>query len=76
MMEKKIYLPNFEAVKHFVRESEASHDTVIVTKEGFKYQIDGASLLGMMNVIGAKLIVNYYGHSNQFLRVLEQYAAS
>ena len=72
-MEKRIYLPNFEAVRHFVRESEACDDTVMVAKEGFKYQIDGASRLGMLNVIGSNLIVKYSGNSNHFLRVLDQY---
>ena len=61
--------------KNFVRESEGCDDTVLVSKEGFNYQIDGSSLLGMMQVIGANLIVKYYGHSNHFLNMLERYQA-
>ena len=38
-MEKRIYLPNFEAVRHFVRESEACDDTVMVSKEGLLLQV-------------------------------------
>lgn len=73
MMEKKIILPNIEAVKKFVRESEGLNEQVIVSKEGFNFQIDGASILGMMNVIGERLNVHFGIGSANFLRLLEQF---
>ena len=73
MMEKKIILPNIEAVKKFVRESEGLNEQVIVSKEGFNFQIDGASILGMMNVIGERLNVHFGIGNANFLRLLEQF---
>lgn len=73
MMEKKIILPNIEAVKKFVRESEGLNEQVIVSKEGFNFQIDGASILGMMNVIGERLNVHFGIGNPNFLRLLEQF---
>ena len=51
-MSKTIKLPNHEAVQEFVKNAEATGDSVIVSKEGFKYQIDGTSIMGMLTVMG------------------------
>lgn len=72
-MEKRVLLPDIDAVKNFVTASEASNETVLVSKEGFRYVIDGASLLGMMNVVGARLCVSYHGHSDKIIDMLEKY---
>lgn len=73
MMEKKIILPNIEAVKKFVKESEGLDEQVLVSKEGFNFQIDGASILGMMNVIGERLNIRFGIGSPNFLRLLDQF---
>jgi len=73
-MENLILLPDVEAVRAFVHESDASNETVLVSKEGYNLIIDGSSILGMMSVIGSKLKVRYYGESLGMRGLLEQYA--
>lgn len=73
-MENKILLPSIDATQEFVNECAASEDTVLVSREGFKYQIDGASLLGMMHVVGVTLLVKYYGESLKLKGLIEKYS--
>lgn len=47
-MSKIIKLPNLEAVKEFVKNAEELGESVLVSKVGFKYQIDGASIMCFM----------------------------
>ena len=44
-MNEIIKLPNLEAVQEFVKNAEATGESVLVSKEGFKYQIDGMYLM-------------------------------
>lgn len=73
-MEHSILLPDVDAVKRFVYESSACNSTVLVSKEGFNYMLDGSSIIGMMNMIGAKLRVKYYGDSLGLLGLINQYS--
>lgn len=73
MMEKIINLPTVEAVMEFVKKTEETGETVLVSKEGFNYQIDGASFIGMMNIIGANIIVRYAMNSRKYNKMLEHY---
>ena len=47
-MNETIKLPNLEAVQEFVENAEATGESVLVSKEGFKYQIDGTSIMSMI----------------------------
>ena len=60
-MSEIIKLPNLEAVQEFVKNAEATGENVIVSKVGFKYQVDGASFLGMMAVMGEIIKVDCMG---------------
>ena len=75
-MNETIKLPNLEAVQEFVENAEATGDSILVSKEGFKYQIDGASIMGMIAVMGEKIKVDYMGESGKFLEILKKYNIS
>lgn len=75
-MSKIIKLPNLEAVKEFVKNAEELGESVLVSKVGFKYQIDGASILGMMAIMGEKIKVDYMGESGKFQEILKKYKVS
>ena len=51
-------------------------ESVLVSKVGFKYQIDGASIMGMIAVMGEKIKVDYMGESGKFLEILKKYNIS
>lgn len=75
-MNKIIRLPNLAAVQEFVKNAEATGEGVLVSKEGFKYQIDGASIMGMIAVMGERLRVDYMSESMRFKEMLEKYCIS
>lgn len=75
-MSKIIKLPNLEAVKEFVKNAEELGESVLVSKVGFKYQIDGASIMGMIAVMGEKIKVDYMDESGKFLEILKKYNIS
>lgn len=72
-MNEIIKLPNVEAVQDFVKNAEETGESVIVSKIGFKYQIDGASIVGMMSVIGEKIKVECMCESMKFKEMLKKY---
>lgn len=72
-MNEIIKLPNVEAVQDFVKNAEETGESVIVSKIGFKYQIDGASIVGMMSVIGEKIKVECMCESMKFNEMLKKY---
>jgi hypothetical protein len=75
-MNRTIKLPNVEAVQEFVNVAEATGESILVSKEGFKYQVDGASIMGMLAVMGEILKVEYRSESRRFHEMLEKYRAS
>jgi hypothetical protein len=75
MMNKTIQLPNVEAVQEFVNVAEATGESILVSKEGFRYQVDGASIMGMLAVMGERLRVEYVSESRRFRDMLEKYRA-
>ena len=72
-MNETIKLPNLEAVQEFVKNAEATGESVLVSKEGFKYQIDGTSIVGMIAVMGEKLKVECISESKRFQETLKKY---
>lgn len=75
-MSEIIKLPNLEAVQEFVKNAEATGENVIVSKVGFKYQVDGSSIMGMMAVMGEIIKVDCVGESAGFNEVLKKYCVS
>lgn len=75
-MNEIIELPNLEAVQDFVKNAEATGESVLVSKVGFKYQIDGASIMGMLAVMGEKIKVEYMSESMKFKEMLKKYYVS
>ena len=75
-MNEIIKLPNLEAVQEFVKNAEATGESVLVSKEGFKYQIDGTSIIGMIYVMGERLKVEYRSESMRFKEMLKKYYVS
>lgn len=73
MMEKMINLPNMDAIHEFVQHARETGDMVLVTKDGFKVQLDGASVLGMMSVIGQNIRVKCFGNADPLRHIFEQY---
>lgn len=75
-MNEIIKLPNLEAVQEFVKNAEATGESVLVSKEGFKYRIDGTSIIGMIYVMGERLKVEYRSESMRFKEMLKKYYVS
>ena len=75
-MNETIKLPNLEAVQEFVKNAEATGESVLVSKEGFKYQIDGTSIMSMIYVIGARIKVEHMSESMRFKQMLAKYHVS
>jgi hypothetical protein len=75
-MNKIIKLPDIEAVQEFVNVAEATGESILVSKDGFKYQVDGASIMGMFSVMGERLKVEYMSDSNRLTEMLEKYCVS
>lgn len=72
-METVIKLPDVEAVQNFVKVATETDCDVLVSKEGYKYIIHGTSILGMLNVVGARIIVKCLAANKGFKNMLEQY---
>lgn len=68
-----IKLPDLEAVQEFVKNAEATGDSILVSKEGFGYQVDGTSIIGMLAVMGERIKVNYISDSIRFKEMLKKY---
>lgn len=75
-MEKTINLPNIEAISEFVKGARESGDLVLVSKEGFKFQIDGESILGMMAVVGENIKVKCFGNADCLGSIFERYSVA
>jgi len=75
-MEKIINLPNAEAVREFVDDARMVDDIVLVSKEGYRMQIDGASILGMMSVIGVNIRVSLMSGFDCFKGIFEKYGVA
>jgi hypothetical protein len=75
-MNKIIKLPDVESVQEFVNVAEATGESILVSKEGFKYQVDGASIMGMIAVMGERLKVEYRSESHRLNEMLEKYCVS
>lgn len=73
-MSRHIILPTIEAAVKFVCASEKSHSAVHVTNENLLYQLNGASLMGMVSVIGDILLITYGGKSSELIKLIEQYS--
>ena len=72
-MNEIIMLPNLEAGQDFVKNAEEIGESVIVSKVGFKYQIDGGSIMGMMAVMGEIIKVECMCESLKFEKMLKKY---
>lgn len=73
-MKRVITLPDIEAVKNFVHAAGEMDTIVLVSKAGYTYTIDGASLLGMMTLMGAKILVETAHVSEKLKGLIEDYA--
>lgn len=75
-MNEIIKLPNLEAVQEFVQNAEETGQSVLVSKEGFKNQIDGTSIVGMVGVVGERINVEYITESVRFKEMIKKYKIS
>ena len=71
-MQKMIQLSSIDDVKEFVNNVKELDQPVFVSKEGFAFQLDGASIMGLMALIGSKIIVSYEKATEKFLQLLER----
>ena len=74
IMERVIKLPDAEAIKEFVKCSRKSNKYINVSKQNFNYQVDAASILGMMTLLGTTIIVEYADSTDELNYVLSKYA--
>ena len=71
-MKRVILLSNVNDVKEFVSKAKELESPVLVSKEGFAVQLDGASIMGMMSLIGSKIVVDYEKESESFNQILNR----
>ncbi|MDY6104919.1 MAG: hypothetical protein SPI28_10415 [Acetatifactor sp.] len=71
-MQKMIQLSSIDDVKEFVNNVKELDQPVFVSKEGFAFQLDGASIMGLMALIGSKIIVSYEKATEKFLQLLDR----
>ena len=71
-MQKMIQLSSIDDVKEFVNNVKELDQPVFVSKEGFAVQLDGASIMGLMALIGSKIIVSYEKATEKFLQLLDR----
>lgn len=71
-MQKMIRLSSIDDVKEFVNNVKELDQPVFVSKEGFAFQLDGASIMGLMALIGSKIIVSYEKATEKFLQLLDR----
>ena len=71
-MQKMIQLSSIDDVKEFVNNVKELVQPVFVSKEGFAFQLDGASIMGLMALIGSKIIVSYEKATEKFLQLLDR----
>ena len=71
-MQKMIQLSSIDDVKEFVNNVKELDQPVFVSKEGFAFQLDGASIMGVMALIGSKIIVSYEKATEKFLQLLDR----
>lgn len=75
-MERIINLPSVDAINEFVKSAGESSEMVLVSKEGYKFQIDGASLLGMMTLLGENIIVKCMGSADGLAGIFARYSVA
>ena len=73
-MKRVIKLPDSEAIEEFVNCSRKSNKYINVLKQNFNYQVDAASMLGMMTLLGTTIIVEYADSTDELNYVLAKYA--
>ena len=71
-MQKMIQLSSIDDVKEFVNNVKELDQPVFVSKDGFAFQLDGASIMGLMALIGSKIIVSYEKATEKFLQLLDR----
>ena len=71
-MQKMIQLSSIDDVNEFVNNVKELDQPVFVSKEGFAFQLDGASIMGLMALIGSKIIVSYEKATEKFLQLLDR----
>ncbi len=71
-MQKMIQLSSIDDVKEFVNNVKELDQPVFVSKEGFAFQLDGASIMGLMALIGSRIIVSYEKATEKFLQLLDR----
>ena len=71
-MQKMIQLSSIDEVKEFVNNVMELDQPVFVSNEGFAFQLDGASIMGLMALIGSKIIVSYEKATEKFLQLLDR----
>ncbi len=72
-MERRINLTDIEAVKAFMKACEESKGKIMVTKEGYRYLVDGESLLGMMSMMGKNILVDFGEDESGFADIINEY---
>jgi len=72
-METMINLPSVEAIMDFVNRVSDSKATVLVSKDGYGVQIDGASILGMMTVLGENVRIKCIGNAESLAGLFNRY---
>lgn len=71
-----IVLASVDDVKEFVGCVEALDFPVMVSKEGYTYQVDGGSIIGMMSLMGTRIVLDYNGESEELTSVINKFGVT
>ena len=73
-MKRVVRFTDVNEIEEFVNCVRKVKQEVIASKQNFSYQVDAASLLGMMLLLGEKITIEFVDTTDEFNGVLSKYA--
>ena len=73
-MKRVVRFTDVNEIEEFVNCARKVKQEVIASKQNFSYQVDAASLLGMMLLLGEKITIEFVDTTDEFNGVLSKYA--
>ncbi len=72
-MSFKINIPTLDGMSKLVRAAERNRANVLVSKEGFSWTVDCASMVAMMALISSNIVVKCEECSEELLSIVSKY---
>lgn len=71
---KRVFvLSSTEEVKEFVGCVERLDFPVMISREGYTFQVDGSSIIGVMSLIGTRVVIDYDGESEELNSLIDKF---